>query len=265
MQPPFPGMDPFLEEPGAWPGVHSRLINTISDILADLVSPHFFVAIEERVYITAPDDPTRRQIVPDLYLVRGPRDTPTAPPAGKITTPTLVEPLAKEILHDRYLEIRDTRTRAVITTIEVLLPFNKTPGSQGRTAFLHKREAVMTSSAHWIEIDLLRAGESPPEFAGRSDYYALLKRGESLRGYEVWYINLRDPLPTIAVPLSHPFADVPLDLQAVFTTVYARAHYAESVDYTSRVPLPALPPADAAWVTTRLQTWQDAQAEPPAE
>jgi hypothetical protein len=37
MPAPFSGMDPFLEKPGAWSGVHSRLINTISDILADLV------------------------------------------------------------------------------------------------------------------------------------------------------------------------------------------------------------------------------------
>ncbi len=41
MPAPSPGMVPFLEESDAWPDVHNRLITTISDILADLVSPHF--------------------------------------------------------------------------------------------------------------------------------------------------------------------------------------------------------------------------------
>lgn len=47
MSSPFPGMDPFLEDPTEWGGVHSRLINSTSDVLADIVSPHFFVKIIE--------------------------------------------------------------------------------------------------------------------------------------------------------------------------------------------------------------------------
>ena len=45
MPSPFPGMDPFLEEPAGWSGVHSRLINTISDELAARLVPTFFVHI----------------------------------------------------------------------------------------------------------------------------------------------------------------------------------------------------------------------------
>ena len=53
----LPGMDPFLEEPRRWDGVRSRLIiNSISDDLADRVSPDFFVGIEERVHNVTPDD-----------------------------------------------------------------------------------------------------------------------------------------------------------------------------------------------------------------
>lgn len=74
----------------------------------------------------------------------------------------------------------------------------------------------MASGVHWIEVDVLRAGERPPEVVGRSDYYVLLKRGGQAGRFEVWFFDLRDRMPTIAVPLRPPFEDVPLDLQAVF-------------------------------------------------
>lgn len=63
---PFPGMNPYLEDPALWPGVHGRLIVAMSDdklllfetlrerIYADYLSPQlrpkYFVAIEERIY-----------------------------------------------------------------------------------------------------------------------------------------------------------------------------------------------------------------------
>ncbi len=73
---PFPGIDPYLEEPTRWPGVHTRLITLIADTLPPQLAPAFTVAIEERVYVATPEEEVR----------------------------------------ERYLEIRDTRTRAVITT-----------------------------------------------------------------------------------------------------------------------------------------------------
>jgi hypothetical protein len=253
-------MDPFLEEPSRWGGVHSRLINSISDYLAEVLSPDFFVEIEERVYIIAPDEPTRRPIVPDVYVITGQRAGQPMAMAGTITAPTLVEPLYDLEIRYRYIEIRDARNREVITTIEVLSPFNKAPGTQGREAFLRKREMVMASPVHWIEIDLLRAGERPPEVAGKSDYYALLKRGERSSPFEVWFFDVRDPLPTIAVPLRPPFEDVALNLQIVFDAMYARGHYVDSIVYSDPPPLPRLRPADAAWVAERVREWSAARS-----
>jgi hypothetical protein len=58
--------------------------------------------------------------------------------------------------------------------------------------------------------------------------------------------------------------DVPLDLQAIFVTVYARAHYAASVDYTRPVAPPLLRPALTAWIAAQVQAWHAVQrpAEP---
>jgi hypothetical protein len=33
MHSPFPGMDPYLEQPGRWPDVHHRLITAVCDQL----------------------------------------------------------------------------------------------------------------------------------------------------------------------------------------------------------------------------------------
>jgi hypothetical protein len=245
---PFPGMDPFLEDNAEWPGLHARLIVALSDHLAEAVAPDFVVAIEQRVYILATDD--RQQIVPDVYLVRAAEVQGYTTPA--IATPTLVEPAYETEIRDRYIEIRDRRNREVITTLELLSPFNKTPGHLGYGAFQQKRQQVMASPTNWLEIDLLRAGERPPEVAGKSDYYALLKRGNQPGPYEVWYFDLRDLLPTIAVPLLPPLPDVALDLQAAFTAVYQRARYGDSLDYSQPAPPPPLRPADLAWVNGRV-------------
>jgi hypothetical protein len=252
-------MDPYLEEPTRWGGFHSRLLNTIADDLADRLAPRFIVEIETHVSILTPAESTRRPIVPDGYPVRGGGGAATAE-ADLITAPTLVEPLYELEIRERIIEIRDAAQRQVVTTIEVLSPFNKAAGSPGRAAFLRKREAVMASPVHWLEIDLLRAGECPPEVAGRSDYYALLRRGGAPAPFAVWFVDLRDPLPRVAVPLGPAEADVPLDLQALVAHVYARGHYADSLDYAAEPPPPRLAPADAAWASARCRDWLAARA-----
>lgn len=260
---PFMGMDPYLEEPALWSSIHTRLMTLISDFLADQVAPDFYVDIQQYVTVLDPDDPITRHIAPDIYVAeRMPAATETTG-ASSITTPTIITPLDPLEVTERYIEIRDRLSREVITIIEVLSPWNKAAGPKRRDAFQEKRAKVMASLTHWIEIDLLRAGKRPAEVADKSDYYALLKRGNAPKmdaawGYEVWYANLRDEPPTIAVPLRPPHDDVPLDLQAVFTDLYRRARYAESIDYTKSVPPPRLQPADEAWVKAQIEEWRPA-------
>jgi hypothetical protein len=56
-----------------------------------------------------------------------------------------------------------------------------------------------------------------------------------------------------------PHPDVVIDLQVAFATVYARAHYAEDVDYIRPVPPPSLRPADAAWAAQGIARWRAAR------
>lgn len=259
MPSPFPGMDPYLEDPIEWPDLHVRLMVQLSRQLSEQVAPHFYVRVEQRVSIVGPDDMERRVIIPDVYLAQS-ETLPTQPTAAvaTIATPTLVTVMEELELREHFVEIYDARSREIVTTIEVILPVNKA-GGQKQAAFLAKRRAVMASPAHWIEIDLLRAGERPPEVAGKSDYYALLKRGDRPGPYEVWYSNLRDALRTIGVPLRPPFRDVPLGLQNALDAVYAEARYDDQINYTVPPPLPPLAPADATWVAERITAWREAR------
>jgi len=46
---PFPGMNPYLEHPMLWPGVHNGLIAALQLSLAPQLRPRYYVAIEERL------------------------------------------------------------------------------------------------------------------------------------------------------------------------------------------------------------------------
>ncbi len=259
MASPFPGMDPFLEAPARWSGVHHHLLSAIAESLGDALAPAFIVAIEERVYVATPGDLLRMPwLQPDVFVVGSALQTQASAPMGgtSITPPLLIEPLEAEEVRERFLEILDVESRVVVATIEVLSPTNKAPGTTGRDKFLDKRRRVLASQTHWIEIDLLRAGERPPEVQGRGDYYALLHRGTAGSAYEVWVAGLRQRLPVIGVPTRAPLPDTPLDLQAIVDTAYRRGHYDIAIAYDAPVPAPPLRADDASWAAERITVWR---------
>jgi len=45
----FPGMDPYLEEPTYWVGVHDTLAVYIRDVLQPMLLPRYVASLEERV------------------------------------------------------------------------------------------------------------------------------------------------------------------------------------------------------------------------
>ncbi len=52
MRPPFPGMDPWLEHPARWLGVHNSLITAIADEIVPKVAPRYYVDVEQHTYVT---------------------------------------------------------------------------------------------------------------------------------------------------------------------------------------------------------------------
>ena len=51
MPSPFPGMNPYLEDPKIWPEIHHRLIVAIADAMNPQLRPRYRIGMEERVYI----------------------------------------------------------------------------------------------------------------------------------------------------------------------------------------------------------------------
>lgn len=253
MPSPFPGMDPYLEDPLEWPGVRHGLLAAISHELNRQIVPGLIARICEQVYVVSAAELTRRTSTPIHGPVARTR-LGDQPALGPTISPALaIHPYSgDEMVRDRYIEIQEARSRAVVTTIELLSSESKLLHSTNRDQFLARRQAIFVSQTHWLEIDLLRAGERPADIVLGSDYYAMLRPGDGDGAYAIWSTNLHDRLPTIIVPLRSPYPDVLLDVQAAFDEVYERAYYS--------MPDPPLKLSDANWVAARVRDWQQARS-----
>lgn len=258
MPSPFPGMDPYLEDPELWPDVHHGLISGIQAALNPALVPRYVARVELRIYVSDQDDPGRDR-VPDVRIEKSPRrkGAKKAKPteALAIAEPLQIPFLPDEEVEEARLEIRHRESKALVAVLEVLSPSNKIRGSEGRKSFLDKRREILASEAHWIEIDLLRAGEPTLARLAREDcdYRIVVSRCNDSSNYaKFWPVNVRQPLPVIGVPLRGKDADVPLDLGAVLRAAYDNAAYDISIDYR-RDPVPPLSREDAAWAAKLLR------------
>jgi hypothetical protein len=253
MPTPFPGMDPYLERPGLWEEVHAGLIVAIQQYLSALLRPRYRVAIERRTYLALLDtEPFAGK--PDVLLVAADDvPPPTAAPLQQTTTLTAELPMPEEVV-ERFLEIREVATGAVITVIELLSPTNKLPGA-GRLAYERKRLRLLASASHLVEIDLLRTGPPlplrlPPGTAP-GDYRMVISRAPQRPTAEVLLFRVRDPIPALSIPLQPGEPEPQLPLNQVLHTLYDNAGYDLGVDYR-QPPDPPLTEADAAWAATLL-------------
>lgn len=149
------------------------------------------------------------------------------------------------------VKVEDVAERTLVTAIEVLSPANK---RGGREDYLRKRRRILGGSTHLIEIDLTRRGRRMPmpNPLPPVPYFVLLSRVERRPVMDVWPLTLRDRLPSVPVPLLPGDADVMLDLQQAFTTVYDVFSYDLEFDYSRPREVP-LPPDDAAWANAHLR------------
>lgn len=135
MPSPFPGMDPYLEDPAR--DFHTRFLVALADTVEPRVAPQFEVSIEERVYVSQTGLASPQRFVPDLIVTR-PAERALAPTtvgsSGGVVSPSvLVERISDEEIRERYLEIRDARSQRVVTIIELLSPSNKQSGSASQS------------------------------------------------------------------------------------------------------------------------------------
>lgn len=215
MPTPFPGMNPYLERGSVWHDFHEVLIVEIRRALVPQIRPALIAILDDNAYIH--------------------------------------EMPAIDDLRENFIEIRDRESRELVTVIELLSPTNKRPGSD-RDQFLNKRYQLLSSTAHYVEIDLLR-GEPrlPIENLPACDAYAMVSRVEERPNVGLWPVSLREPLPTIPIPLRAPAADAHIDLQAILHQAYDAGGY-EDYLYSGDPDVP-LSDDDDAWAGELLSRW----------
>ena len=251
MPTPFPGMDPYLERCGIWEQVHTDLIVSIRRFLTPLLRPRYHVGIEARTYLTVLPPDEQRAGIPDVLITSPQRDTGSATPATPLTTPVTDQPLVAELpmpeeVRERYLEIRTVPEQQVITVLESLSPANKLSRA-GREHYERKRLKVPGTLTHRIEMDLLRAGQPfPMQVPGYNDYRILVSRSQHRPRADMYLFGVRDPIPTLPIPLRPGEAEPFLPLNHILHELYDQGGYDLIIDY-QQSPQPPLAEVDAVW------------------
>jgi hypothetical protein len=252
MPSPFPGMDPFIEGQ-LWEDFHHGLIELIREILAPAIRPRYVARVEERIVVENEFGDHTNAIRPDMAVIERNRYQPDLSGAGVATLPAIAPLMLHLPMPERqrqaFLTLRTRPDMQIVTVIEVLSPANKRAASAGRGEYLSKRDSILHTDVHLVELDLLRGGERLPtvEPLPPADYYAFVCRGNDRPLVQVYPWSLRHALPTLPVPLAGEDPDVMLELGGAFSLLYDRAGYDYSIDYARPVS-PALAPADAEWV-----------------
>ena len=197
-------------------------------------------------------------VVPDVGIYK--RETSEA--IGGVAVASAVEaapvplPASMEVPTEyARIEIRTVRDHVLVTAIELLSPANKRPGAEGAEAYEKKRQEIFRSTAHLIEIDLLRAGRRPQIARPLPDapYFIFLSRVQRRPNIEIWPLALDAPIKPIPVPLHYPDPAVPLDMNAVIHEAYRRARYDLEIDYREPPPAPELAAEQQMWLDQHLR------------
>jgi len=238
-------MDPFLESQ-EWEDFHTTFNTVLRERLGPALEPKYLVRVERRVYLeSVGGDPETMRRADIAIVTINPRPSDAGPPVGLLLPQAasmtaeceLPMPIERQ---ETYAVIRDRETMKVVTVIEVLSPSNKRRNGDGRREYLTKRVEILSSSTHLVELDLLRGGMRLPVVGSlpSGDFFAFISRVKRRPRCEVYAWTLRDPLPSIPIPLRQGDDDAVVPLQEVFDTVYQRARYDLSVRYDAKLDPP---------------------------
>src|SRR5947209_5330096 len=119
MPSPFPGMDPYLERPEFFPGLHDSLLIYLREGLQGQLPAAYYADIRSRVVKVSGEE--RSESFLETHTVQG--------------------------------------DSTLVTAVELLSPSNKTPGAHGCEQYLKKQAELLNSRVNLVEIDLLRGGQ----------------------------------------------------------------------------------------------------------
>lgn len=257
MASPFPGMDPYIEDPEVWSDFHSDLAGELRARLNAIIRPRYVARLTPYTTYETVEIERPLSIRPDVGIWEQERNNRAAHEPGAIyATAPVMNQIEMELPLELYrVEILKRATLELVTAIEILSPVNKKPGHPAYDQYLKKRRDPFYSQVHLIEIDLLRGGKRPPlvEPVPPAPYYIVTSRQEERPRVAVYPVQFADRLPVLPVPLLKPDPDVPLDLQLAVNAVYERGGYEVLIDYQKTPPPPPLTEQDRQWIDTLLE------------
>ncbi|MBI4673941.1 MAG: DUF4058 family protein [Chloroflexi bacterium] len=258
---PFPGMNPYLEDPNEWGDVHTSLMTYIRDALQPHLVPKYVARLNERVYTS----PWQARI-PDVLIIerqaREKREAYALALPVETGDPPFAEPLYVLMSpveeREAFIEIRRAEDDHVVTVIELSSPTNKTSG-EGRKQYVRKQRELIESETNLVEIDLLALGKPTLAVARNRQgtlppcrYLIDAHRPSKRYLFEAYPIPLQEVLPKIRIPLNEPDQDVSLNLQSTLNRAYENGGYDSLIDYHAP-PRTLLSAAEAQWVDELLR------------
>ncbi len=266
MPSPFPGMDPYLEHPDYFPGLHGDMITYLKEYLQPRLPPHYLAKTNERVWMEI----SNRSVEPDVEVLADAAHVPSgtatavATSISSATAPIVITVQGEdEEFRETFVDIYtgEAGNRRLVTSIELLSRSNKAWGSEGWYLYRKKQEEMLQSRVHLIEIDLLRGGEHSTavpyrllkQRAGDFEYHVCTHRFDRPREFSVRPIRLFERLPPITIPLLPGDPPVEAELQMVFDRCYETGGYGREINYQSTEPVPPLTADQAAWAMKCLR------------
>ncbi len=255
---PFPGMNPYLESSRLWPEVHNKLIGEMHRFLRRTLPFRYTVIMEERIGIgnDPSRDPPARYAEPDLSIRGGrihERGSTAYRTEGRVAARL---PWTDEAVREWYVTIgeRSREDHDPVAIVELLSPSNKRPGGHGRSQYLEKRERIIASGTHLVEIDLTRVGRPMPVsgYDGDEPYRHLISRWQVRPEVDLYPFWLQSPIPNVPVPLLEGDDDAVVPLGDLLNDMYQQDYYANYVDYNDD-PEGPLSDDDRRWIDGLLR------------
>jgi Protein of unknown function (DUF4058) len=224
MPSPFPGMDPFLEEPKRWPAFQHQFVASLYQHLLPGLVDRYRARVATRTYTT------------ELPLFTS---------------------VLREERQEEYVELRDRTDGRLVTLIDIVSPANRTT-ALGREQYLATRKAAETHRAALVEIDLVTAGapllDYPRDNLPEMDYSITVTRASSPGKYEIYTCTLAKRLPRFRLPLAPDEKDAPVELQDVFKRAYDLSGLGSAIDYAGPLPSDAkFSDATRQWIAAQLK------------
>ncbi len=207
MPSPFPGMDPYLEDPKLWGAFHHQLVASLYQLLLPGLVDRYRARVATRQYTSE----------------------------FPLFTSVIREDHAEE-----FIEIRSRADGRLVTLVDAVSPANKiTPA--GRSAYLATRTQAVAQRAAVVEVDLVTQGKPTLDFSRdglpQYDHAVTVTRGTAPDRYEIYTATIQKRLPKFKLPRAADDRDTVLDLQVAVARAYDLGNFAKLVHYDG--PLPA--------------------------